>query len=82
MGFGVWRRAFGVEDVFGVWKRAFGLGVDVFGVCNPVFGFGKTRRGVGVEGSGAAHGLWLGRENDTRLGAWPVRLADISGRIC
>ena len=66
----------------GVWKRAFGLGVDVFGVCNPVYEFGKTRCGVGVEGSCDAHGLWPGRENDTRLGVWAVRLADMVGRIC
>lgn len=48
------------------------------GVGNPVCGF-KTRCGVGVEG---AAGLWPGRENDTRLDIWPVRLADMAGRIC
>jgi hypothetical protein len=93
--FGVWIRAFRVgEDVFAVCKRRFGVGeavfvdwklasgveFDVSGVCNPLYIFGKMRCGVGVEGSG--DGLWLGSENDTRLGACPVRLADMTGRIC
>lgn len=68
------------ETVSGVWKRAFGAEFDVSGVCNPVYVSGKMRCGVGVEGSG--DGLWLDSENDTRLGAWSVRLADMTGRIC
>lgn len=68
------------ETVSGVRKRAFGVEFEVSGVCNPVCISGKMRCGVGVKGSG--DGLWFGSENDTRLGAWLVRLADMTGRIC